>query len=42
VRRNARKYGVDVLTVQIADFTRSRSFRLMQPMHGHVNPVHTV
>lgn len=42
VRRNARKYGVDVMTVQIADFTRSRSFRLMQPMHGHFNPVHTV
>lgn len=42
VRRHAKKYGVDVLTVQIADFTRSRSYRLMQPMHGHFSPVHHV
>jgi regulator of protease activity HflC (stomatin/prohibitin superfamily) len=31
VRRQAKRYGVDVVQVQISDFTRSRSFRLMQP-----------
>jgi regulator of protease activity HflC (stomatin/prohibitin superfamily) len=35
VRRAAKKYGVEILTVQIADFTRSRSYRLMAPMHEH-------
>lgn len=40
VRRQAKKYGVDIITVQISDFTRSRSYRLMQPMHGHGVPIH--
>jgi regulator of protease activity HflC (stomatin/prohibitin superfamily) len=29
VRRQAKRYGVNVQTYQISDFTRSRSFRLM-------------
>lgn len=31
VRKQARRYGVDVLTVQLSDFTRSRSFRILTP-----------
>ena len=42
VRRQAKRYGVDVLSVQLADFTRSRSYRLMQQMHGHFQPVQHV
>jgi len=30
VRRQAKRYGVEIVNVQICDFTRSRSFRLMQ------------
>lgn len=33
VRKQAKRYGVDVRSVAIADFTRSRSLRLMQPHH---------
>jgi regulator of protease activity HflC (stomatin/prohibitin superfamily) len=30
VRRQAKKYGVDIVQLQLVDFTRSKSFRLMQ------------
>lgn len=40
VRRKAKVYGVEIITVQIADWTRSRSLRLMQQVHGHFGPVH--
>ena len=30
VRRQAKKYGVDILQLQLVDFTLSKSFRLMQ------------
>ena len=35
VRHKAKVYGVEIITVQIADWTRSRSYRLMQ--HGAVH-----
>jgi regulator of protease activity HflC (stomatin/prohibitin superfamily) len=34
VRRQAKRYGVNVQTYQISDFTRSRSFRLMASPSG--------
>ena len=30
VRRQARRYGVDIIQLQLADFTKSKSLRLMQ------------
>ena len=33
VRAAAKIYGVDIVRVQLADFTRSRSLRLIQPVH---------
>jgi regulator of protease activity HflC (stomatin/prohibitin superfamily) len=39
-RRTAKRYGVNIITVQIADFTLSRSYRLMQPVHGHFAAIH--
>jgi regulator of protease activity HflC (stomatin/prohibitin superfamily) len=35
VRRQAKRYGVNVQTYQISDFTRSRSFRLMASPQGN-------
>lgn len=35
VRRQAKRYGVEIMNVQISDFTRSRSFRLMQQFNHH-------
>jgi regulator of protease activity HflC (stomatin/prohibitin superfamily) len=35
VRRQAKRYGVEIINVQISDFTRSRSFRLMQQFNHH-------
>lgn len=35
VRRSAKKYGVAIDNVQVADFTRSRSIRLLQQLLHH-------
>jgi hypothetical protein len=35
VRRQAKRYGVEVLNVQISDFSRSRSLRLMPQFNHH-------
>jgi len=35
VRRQAKRYGVEILNVQICDFTLSRSLRLMQQFSHH-------
>lgn len=35
VRRQAKRYGVDIVQVQIADFTRSKSLRLVQQHANH-------
>lgn len=41
VRRKAKAYGVDIISVQIADWTRSRSLRLMLQASGHlIAPTH--
>lgn len=32
VRRRAKNYGVDIVSVQVADFTASKSLRLIQPL----------
>ena len=34
VRRLAKRWGVDVMNVQVSDLTRSRSFRLMQHLQN--------
>lgn len=39
VRRQAKRYGVDIKQVQLADFTRSRSIRLVQGHASHFAPV---
>ncbi|WP_321471168.1 SPFH domain-containing protein [uncultured Paludibaculum sp.] len=36
VRRQAKRYGVDVRSVAVSDLTRSRSLRLMSPHLKHV------
>ena len=35
IRRQAKRYGVEIENVQIADFTKSKSFRLVQSMNHH-------
>jgi hypothetical protein len=35
VRARAKRYGVSVDEVQVSDFTRSRSLRLIQPLNHH-------
>ena len=37
VRAQAKKYGVRIISVQICDLTRSRSFRMMQSASAHHN-----
>lgn len=39
IRRKAKKYGVSVETAEIIDFTRSKSYRMMQQWHGHLAAV---
>ena len=35
IRRQAKRYGVEIIAVQVSDFTRSRSIRLLQQFNHH-------